>query len=160
MQFLTNIINAIPTPAWIGVSVSVVIATLGLTVSTIFSSDVELEVANSKLVLSREIAKTQKIYSDSEVALELAIDSLNRSRQTNEELKQKIKELRNIPCAAKNNKIQEIEQTIEKVTEPETKEKIQKIESIKGELENNSESLEKITEELVEETVEEVESRK
>ena len=155
MQFLSDIFRTIPPPVWFGASVSLVIATAGLTISTVFSSDVELEVANSKLVLSREIAKTQKLHSDSGLALELAIDSLNRSRQNNQELKQQIKELKTVPCAAKNNKIQEIEQTIEKVTEPETKEKIKKIESIKGEIESNSESLEKLAEELIEEPLEE-----
>lgn len=60
MQFISNILTRIPQPAWVGISISGVIMTFGLTISTIMSNDVELEVANSKLVLSRQIAKAKE----------------------------------------------------------------------------------------------------
>ena len=150
MQFVINLLKLIPQPAWIGISISGVIATFGLTISTIMSSDVELEVANSKLVLSRQIAKAKEINSDSEKSLILISQTLQKSQQTNAELREKIKQLKSASCSVKNQKIQELEQKIERVSEPETDKKLQEIEEIKSELENNSESLEKLNEELIE----------
>ena len=151
MQFISSILDRIPQPAWIGLSISGVIATFGLTISTIMSNDVELKIANSKLVLSRQIAKAKELNSTSEQTLKVISETLQKSQQTNTELREKIKQLKSASCQVKNQQIQELEQTIEKVAEPETDKNIQEIEEIKSELLSNSESLEKLNEELVEE---------
>ena len=150
MQFISDIFDRIPQPAWIGLSISGVIVTLGLTISTIMSNDVELEIANSKLVLSRQIAKAKELNTSSEQSLIVIAETLQKFQQTNAEIRAKIQQLKSAPCQVKNQQIKELEQTIEKVAEPETAYKIQEIKEIKSELESNSESLEKLNEELVE----------
>ena len=153
MQSIINLLKAIPERVWIklsiAVAISIVTATFGLTISTVFSSDIELEIANSKLVLSKQIAEAKQLNSDSEKSLILISQTLQQSQQTNKELREKIKQLKSLPCAFKNQKIREIEQTINQVAEPETDKNLQEIEEIKSELEHNTESLEKLTEELV-----------
>lgn len=153
MQFIRDIVTAIPTPAWIGISVSLVVATGGLTVSTMFSSNVELEVANSKLVLSRQIAKAKELNSNSENTLALMAATLQRSQETNLELREQIRQLKAVPCQVKNQKLKEIEQKIEEqIAEPEKN--IEEIEKVTTELQENNQSLEKLNEELVEQAIE------
>lgn len=148
MQFVSEILKNIPKPAWIGFSTSGVIVTLGLTISTVMSNDVELEVANSKLVLSRQIAKAKELNTSSEQTLKVIAETLQDSQQNNAELREKVRQLKAAPCHFKNKKIQELEQTITEVSEPETKENLEEIQEITSELENNSESLEKLNAEL------------
>lgn len=156
MKVIADIISRIPQPAWIGLSVSGVILTLGLTISTVMSNDVELEIANSKLVLSRQIAKAKELNTNSEQTLKVVAETLQDSQQTNAELREKIRQLKNAPCHFKNKKIQELEQTITEVSEPETNENIAEIQEITSELESNSESLEKLNAELVETSLGEI----
>lgn len=150
MQFISDILNAIPNSAWIGVSISGVIATLTVGISAIRSDDVQLEVANIKLGLSSQIAKAQKLNSESEKSLIVISETLQKSQEVNAHLRQQIKELKAAPCYAKNQKLHEIEKEIETISKEETSKNIQEIEEIKTELENNSQSLEQLNEELVE----------
>lgn len=154
MQFISDILDSIPKPAWIGVAICSVIATFGVAVSTVLSNNVELEVANSKLVLSRQIAKAKELNSDSEQSLILIAETLQKSQESNAKLREKVAQLKNVSCRVQDQKIQELEETIESNSTPQTQQKIQEIQEIKSELENNSKSLEKLNEELIDNAIE------
>lgn len=123
------------------IGLSILVATIGFTYSGIRGNDLRFEIADTKIVLSGKIAKTQLLATQ----LELAITELENTKLAYTELREKYDLL-----LARNSQARELLPQVEQVDKAIGK---QDLETLKREVGDTQRELNQLSEELADDNV-------
>ena len=134
-------ISSIPKVFWYSLSISLLSVTTGLTISSIFATSVSVEVANSKINLSKNINSVQRINQD----LKIKVEELEEIDKAYKELQQKYNKLLKSKKTSVTEELRELNPEIQKVQS-----QVKKIENedFKEKIRQNEEKLEAINEQI------------
>lgn len=134
-------ISSIPKVFWYSLSISLLSLTTGLTISSIFATSVSVEVANSKINLSKNINSVQRINQE----LKIKVEELEQIDSAYKELEQKYNQLLKSTKPSVTQELRELNPEIQKVQS-----RVKKIENedFKEQIRQNEEKLEAINEEI------------
>lgn len=134
-------ISNIPKVFWYSLSISLLSLTTGLTISSIRATEVSVEVANSKINLSKNINSVQRINQN----LKIKVEELEKIDNSYKELQQKYNKLLKSTKPSVTQELRELKPEIQRfqtqVTQIEG-------EDLKEELRQNEEKLEAINEQI------------
>ncbi|KST67571.1 hypothetical protein BC008_30715 [Mastigocoleus testarum BC008] len=134
-------ISSIPKVFWYSLSISLLSLTTGLTVSSIFATSVSVEVANSKINLSKNINSVQRINQD----LKNKVEELEEIDKAYKQLQQKYNRLLKSTKPSVTQELKELNREIQKFQS-----RVRKIENedLKEKILQNEEKLEAINEQI------------
>ena len=134
-------VSSIPKVFWYSLSISLLSVTTGLTISSIRATEVSVEVANSKINLSKNINSVQRINQD----LKMKVGELEEIDRAYKELQQKYNKLIKSTKPSVTQELRELNPEIQKVQS-----QVKKIENddFKEEIRQNEEKLEAINEQI------------